>query len=222
MCTPAPTGIHGPPRQSRDRWLEQVARRLDRGGAWSGPASAGRNSATTSSPTNLSIMPSRATRVSRGPVIEPTEQAPEGAGPIFSARPVDPRTSANSMLSSISAPPRAFSSCLKQRPQIEGFLSHRPRSIIRMNGAAGPAKGAAHNLQRGELGSIRKKPRPAAKPGSRGRSGIASTSDRRRRPRPPRSRDPETVPGRRSCGHAGTASSELLDPDRGRLEFRGA
>ena len=66
-----------------------------------------------------------------------------------SAMVVDPRTSANRKLHSISAPPWCFAMKSKHDVHIVGFLSDGRLPIIRMTGAAGPANGAAHNMQRG-------------------------------------------------------------------------
>ena len=159
---------------------------------------AGMNRATTSSPTNLSTTASCPTRTS-WPCDRSDRAGAEGIGSIASARPVDPRTSAKSRLSSISAPPWARSSCLEAQPADARILAHGPRSIIRINGALGPANGAAHILQRGELGSRRKnraRGEPRIVPSSiarhawirraRCRGSRPATASRRDRPLPRR------------------------------------
>ena len=69
---------------------------------------------------------------------------------------VDPRTSANRKLQSISAPPWCVAMKSKHEVHIVGFLSDGRLPIARMTGAAGPANGAAHNMQRGPCGRRRK------------------------------------------------------------------
>src|SRR5512140_2446316 len=69
-----------------------------------------------------------------------------------SASDVDPRTSANSSEHSISAPPWWVLSMWKQPLQYLGFLAHWPWPRKRMTRPPGPENGAAHILQRGELG----------------------------------------------------------------------
>ena len=64
--------------------------------------------------------------------------------------------SANRKVASISAPPWCFSMKLKHDWQTRGFLSAGRLPIARMNGAAGPANGAAHSWQRGAWGERRK------------------------------------------------------------------
>src|SRR3954470_960386 len=69
-----------------------------------------------------------------------------------SARLVEPRTSANRKVQSISAPPWWRTMKSKQLLHIVAFLSDGRLPIIRMNGAPRPENGAAHSLQRGSAG----------------------------------------------------------------------
>src|SRR6185369_13106774 len=73
-------------------------------------------------------------------------------GDVLSARVVDPRTSANRSEHSISAPPWLLLSIRKQPVQYFGFFAHLAWPANRMTSPPGPENGAAHSLQRGELG----------------------------------------------------------------------
>jgi hypothetical protein len=75
-------------------------------------------------------------------------------GDMFSARVVEPRTSANRSEHSISAPPWLLLSIPKQPVQYFGFLFHLAWPRNRITSPPSPENGAAHSLQRGELGSL--------------------------------------------------------------------
>jgi hypothetical protein len=163
---------------------------------WRSPVSNGKKSATSSSPTNLSIMPSWSKTTFVAVVKYRSSRWWNSPGVMCSASEVEPRISAKSIVPSISAPPWCLARNFVHEVHHAGFDVDARLPMSRMIGAPGPANGAAHIRHRGSLGMRLNRRRPM--------DAIES---------PPCSRNrPQNSSSRRSApdGLGSTASPSLL------------
>jgi hypothetical protein len=102
----------------------------------------------------------------RGHAVEAIEEGVKAAVGMLSASVVEPRMSAKSIVSSISAPPWWRDSKVKHVMHQFGFMSDGRLPMTRMIGAPIPANGAAQIRQRGSVGMSLKRRRLARSRGS--------------------------------------------------------
>ena len=168
VCTPAPIGI-GPVGDASGR----PSRRHELDGRFNrGVRMARTRDPTEEQPDDLVAdqlvdEPVVAEDDLRADPVEAVEEAAELRRSHALGDPVEPRTSANSRLTGISAPVSPFlRNSLMQFAQIAGLPGKRAKPMRRKTAPPTPSNGAAHSLQRGEDGKCLTTFRKRAMPGS--------------------------------------------------------